>query len=131
MAENLARHMIGELQSSFSNGFFCRRCYVTSAEKNTLMGLAKVGTQTNKQYDDLVQHIINNLRKVPSMDVIASSPLHELIDFHSIMSLVAEIMRDFLEDACTLVTQYVSTQTSIFSASCELWREILFLARKS
>lgn len=112
VADNLAAHLIGGFQSSFSNGFFCRRCYVTPAEKNITMGLVKVGTRTISQHDDLVQQIMNDPRKVSSMGVIGSSPIHGLIGFHPIMSLPADIMHDFLEGACPLVIVSLLKQAS-------------------
>ena len=54
-------------------------------------------------HDKLVEEILNDPNKSPLMGVIGRSPLHDLIGFHSTISLHANYMHDFLEEICPMI----------------------------
>jgi hypothetical protein len=124
VADNLAAHLIGGFQMSFSNGFFCRRCYITYAEKNLPIAFTRMGSRTICDHDDIVQEINNNPTKSPLMGVIGQSPIHNLIGFHPITSLPGDLMHDFIEGVCPIVIIALLKQASSM-------RLILFLVEKS
>jgi hypothetical protein len=103
VADNLAAHFMGGFQSCFSNGFFCRRCYIEYADKNLPIALTRVHSRTIVDHDNIVQEIINNPNKSPLMGVIGQSPIHNLIGFHPTTTLPGDIMHDFIEGACPIV----------------------------
>lgn len=112
VADNLAAHAIGGFQTSFSSRFFCRRCYITQAEKAISINLFKPDTRTSIHHDHLVQRINANPLESPLMGVVGSSPIDGLIGFHPITSLPADIMHDFIEGVCPLVMMRILKQAS-------------------
>ncbi len=70
VADNLAAHLMGGFQSCFSNGYFCRRCYITYADKNLPITLTRVNSRTINDHDNIVQEIINDSNKSPLMGVV-------------------------------------------------------------
>ncbi|CAF4414605.1 unnamed protein product [Rotaria socialis] len=112
VADNLASHFVGGFRSCFNSGNFCRRCYVTYAEKNSPIPLSQIKIRTIFDHDDLVQEIINDPNESPLMGVIDQSPLHDLIGFHPIVSLPGDCMHDFLEGICPIVVMSLLKQAS-------------------
>lgn len=102
VADNLAAHWIGGFQCNFNSGYFCRRCYITYPDRNLPM-TKKINTRTILNHDDIVEQIIANPDKSPMMGVIGESPIRDLVGFHSISSLPADLMHDFLEGICPIV----------------------------
>ena len=111
-ADNLAAHFIGGFQCSFSNRFFCRRCYITQAEKALPINSIKPGVRTISDHDYLVDRINVNLSESPLKGVVGLSPMDGLIGFHPITSLPADIMHDFIEGVCPLVLMGILKQAS-------------------
>lgn len=112
VADNLAAHMIGGFNSSFSSRFFCRRCYITQAEKSLPITSIKHGFRTITQHDHLLQRINVSPFQSPLKGVVGSSPMDGLIGFHPITSLPADIMHDFIEGVCPLVLMAILKQAS-------------------
>ncbi len=112
VADNLAAHFIGGFQCSFSNGYFCRRCYITHADKNLPIEFTGVSNRTMSNHDDIIQEIINDPTKSPLMGVIGQSPIYNLIGFHPTTSLPGDIMHDFLEGVCPIVLMALLKQGS-------------------
>ncbi|CAF3813633.1 unnamed protein product [Rotaria sp. Silwood1] len=112
VADNLAAHLVGGFQSCFNNGNFCRRCYVTYADRNLPIPLSKIKIRTIVDHDNFVQEIINNPNKSPLMGVIGDSLLHDLIGFHPTVSLPGDLMHDFIEGICPIVVMSLLKQAS-------------------
>ncbi|CAF4010420.1 unnamed protein product, partial [Rotaria sordida] len=103
VADNLAAHQIGGFQSNFSNGHFCRRCFITYPERNLPMSAMNIAIRTSIIHDDLVQQISTNPSNSPLMGVVGQSVLHNLLGYHPISSLPADLMHDYLEGLCPIV----------------------------
>jgi hypothetical protein len=112
VADNLAAHFLGGFQCNFSSGYFCRRCYVTHAEKMLPIDSIKIDTRTITHHDDLVRRINIDPSKSPLMGVTGSSPIISIIGFHPINSLPADIMHDFFEGVCPIVVLSLLKQAS-------------------
>ncbi|CAF5100799.1 unnamed protein product, partial [Rotaria magnacalcarata] len=112
VADNLAAHQIGGFQASFSNGHFCRRCLIGYPERNLPRSTTKLAARTSIIHDDFVQQISANPNKSRLMGVAGQSPLHDLIDFHSTMSLPADLMHDYLEGIRPLVIMSLPKEAS-------------------
>ncbi len=112
VADNLAAHLVGGFQSSFSNGYFCRRCYMTYTDKNLPIPLTQIKRRTIVDHDNLVEEIVNNPNQSPLMGVVGSSLLHDLIGFHPTMSLPGDAMHDFIEGSCPMVIMCLLKQAS-------------------
>lgn len=112
VSDNLAAHLIGGFQSCFNNGNFCRRCYVTYADRNLTTPLSKIKIRTMNDHDHFVQEIINNPNRSSLMGVIGDSFLRNLIGFHPILSLPADSMHDFLEGVCPIFIMSLLKQAS-------------------
>ncbi|CAF1133266.1 unnamed protein product [Adineta ricciae] len=97
VADNLAANWLGGFQSTFSNGFFCRRCYSNYPDRISPAPLEQINSRTIVDHDDLVKEILNDPHKSPRMGVVGESPLNDLIGFHPTMSLPGDCMHDFLE----------------------------------
>jgi hypothetical protein len=112
VADNLAAHMIGGFQSNFSTGYFCRRCYIKYADRNLPILLNKAICRTSIDHDDLIEQIIRNPFKSPLMGITGQSPIKDLIGFHPVMSLPADLMHDYIEGVCPLVMMALLKQAS-------------------
>jgi hypothetical protein len=112
VADNLAANWLGGFQSCFSSGYFCRRCYINYADKSLPIPLSQIKSRTMVDHDELVEEILNNPNKSPLMGVIGRSPSHDLIDFHSTVSLPGDCMHDFLEGICPMVIMSLLKQAS-------------------
>lgn len=112
VADNLAAHMIGGFNCSFSSRFFCRRCCITQEERSLPITSITNGCRTIIQHDRLVQTINTNPRQSPLQGVVGSSPIDGLIGFHPITSLPADVMHDFLEGVCPMVLMAILKQAS-------------------
>jgi hypothetical protein len=112
VADNLAAHLIGGFQLCFSNGYFCRRCHIKYTDKHLPITNTKITGRTCIEHDDLVKKIITDPLKSPRMGVTGQSPVHDLIGFHSVTSLPADVMHDFIEGACPLVMMAILKQAS-------------------
>ena len=112
VADNLAAHLIGGFQSGFSHSFFCRRCYITQAERTLPIDLIKAGPRTITHDHHLVQRVNADPAKSPLMGVVGHSPMAGLIGFHPIASLPADIMHDFLEGVCPMIIMGILKQAS-------------------
>lgn len=112
VADNLASHLIGGFQTSFNSNFFCRRCFITQTEKSLPMDSVKVGIRTINNHDDLLRKISTDPLAAPIMGVIGLSPFDQLIGFHPIVSLPADIMHDFIEGVCPLILVRMLKQAS-------------------
>ena len=112
VADNLAAHLIGGFQMSFSNGYFCRRCYIKYADRNLSISMTKTDTRTCIDYDKFVEKIIRNPYESPLMGITGKSVLEGLIGFHPIMSLPGDLMHDYIEGICPLVMMALLKQAS-------------------
>jgi hypothetical protein len=133
VADNLAAHQIGGFQSSFSNGYICRRCFIQHSDLNLPMSQNKPDIRTSIYHDALILQINSNLNKSSIMGVVGRSPLYDLDGFHSIMSLPADLMHDYLEGVCPRVVMSLLKEASAmrlitYCKSCisfvnRCWRE--------
>ena len=112
VADNLASHQIGGFQCNFNHGFFCRRCFITPAEKSLPINDVKVGIRTIRNHDDLLRRINSDPLATPRMGVVGLSPLDGLIGFHPIVSLPQDIMHDLFEGVCPLILVRLLKQAS-------------------
>ncbi|CAF4075472.1 unnamed protein product [Rotaria magnacalcarata] len=112
VADNLAAHQIGGFQASFSNDHFCRRCLIGYPKRNLPRSTTKLAARTSIIHDDFVQQISANPNQSPLMGVAGQSPLHDLIGFHSTMSLLADLMHDYLQGICPLVIMSLLKEAS-------------------
>ncbi|CAM4942781.1 unnamed protein product [Rotaria socialis] len=112
IADNLAAHMIGGFQSSFSNGYFCRRCYTSYADRNLPILMATAVGRTCIDHDDLVQQVTADPQKSPLMGIVGKSLLYDLVGFHSTTSLPGDLMHDFLEGICPIVIMTLLKEAS-------------------
>ncbi|CAF1657680.1 unnamed protein product [Rotaria magnacalcarata] len=112
VADNLAAHLIGGFQMSFNNGYFCRRCYIKSADRNLPISMTKADTRTCIDYDKFVEKVIRNPYESPLMGINEKSALEGLIGFHPIMSLPGDLMHDYIEGICPLVMMALLKQAS-------------------
>ncbi|CAF1512982.1 unnamed protein product [Adineta ricciae] len=112
VADNLAAHMVGGFQTCFSNGFFCRRCYITYADKNLPIPLTQIKSRMINDHDGLVHELIHNPNKSPLMGVVGPSLFDDLIGFHATTSLSADCMHDFLEGVCPIVIMCLLKEAS-------------------
>ena len=103
VADNLAAHQIGGFQSTFSSGYFCRRCYIQHSDLNVPMSQIKPDVRTTINHDALIRQITSSINKSPIMGVVSQSPLHNLNGFHPTMALPADLMHDYLEGICPRV----------------------------
>lgn len=111
-ADNLAAHLIGGFQCCFNNGFFCRRCYITYADKNLPISSTKIAARTMIDHDKIVEQIVNNPAQSPLMGVVRQSPLRHLINFHPTTSLPGDLMHDYIEGVCPIVLLALLKQAS-------------------
>lgn len=111
-ADNLAAHWLGGFQSCFNSGYFCRRCYIPYANKNSPVSLCQIDSRTILDHDQLLEKISNDPNHAPSMGVVGRSPLHGLIGFHPTTSLPGDCMHDFLEGVCPIVIMCLLKQAS-------------------
>lgn len=112
VADNLAAHLVGGFQSSFSNGFPCRRCYITHADRTVPVDLVQAGPRTIHHHDHLVQRVDADPTESPLMGVVGRSPIEDLIGFHPVTSLPADIMHDFVEGVCPIIIMGILKQAS-------------------
>lgn len=112
VADNLAAHLLGGFQCSFNHGYFCRRCFITNADKAIPFNELKVEARTIAYHDELVGKIIANSSRSSLMGVVGASPILGLIDFHPITSLAGDIMHDFIEGVCPIVIMRLLKQAS-------------------
>ncbi len=112
VGDNLASNWLGGFQTCFSNGYFCRRCYINYADKSSLIPLSQLKSRTMVDHDALVERILNDPNESPLMGVVGRSPLHDLIGFHSTISLPGDIMHDFIEGVCPIVIMSLLKQAS-------------------
>ena len=98
VADNLAAHLIGGFQLSFSNGYFCRRCYIKYTDKNLPISTGKADTRTSIDHDKFVERIIRNPYELPLLGITGKSTLEESIGFHPIISLPGDLVHDYIED---------------------------------
>jgi len=112
VADNLASHFIGGFQMSFNNRYFCRRCYITQAEKSLPINSIKLRPRTIIHHDSLLQRINANPLESPLMGIVGLSPVVDLIGFHPITSLPADIMHDYFEGVTSLVIMKLLKQAS-------------------
>lgn len=103
VADNLAAHQIGGFQSSFNNGYICRRCLIQYADLHSPISNNKWNIRTSIHHDALTLEMNSNLNKSSIMGVVRQSPIYDLDGFHSITSLPADLMHDFLEGVCPRV----------------------------
>lgn len=112
IADNLAAHLVGGFQTCFSNGYFCRRCYITYADKNLPIPLTEIKSRMINDHDDLVHELIRNPNNAPLMGVVGPSLFNDLIGFHATTSLPADCMHDFLEGVCPIVIMSLLKEAS-------------------
>ncbi|CAF3297930.1 unnamed protein product [Rotaria sp. Silwood2] len=112
VADNLAAHMIGGFQSSFSTGYFCRRCLINYDDRSLPILLNNVNTRTTIDHDMFVTELIRQPDKSPLMGVTGPSILQNLIGFHPIMSLPGDVMHDFIEGVCPMIIMAMLKQAS-------------------
>lgn len=112
VADNLASHFIGGFQACFNAGHFCRRCYITYPEKNSLIPLSRIQSRSMIDHDDLVDKIMNDPNRLSLKGVIGPSPLQELIGFHATTSLPRDLMHDFIEGICPMILISLLKQAS-------------------
>ncbi|CAM4818496.1 unnamed protein product [Rotaria magnacalcarata] len=98
VADNLAAHVVGGFQLSFTHGYFCRRCLIKYSDKNLPISANKARSRTIIDHDKIVQQIVHNNHASPFIDVIGASPLQNLIDFHSTISLPGDALVASLKD---------------------------------
>ncbi|CAF0869767.1 unnamed protein product [Adineta steineri] len=70
IADNLAAHLVGGFQTCFSNGYFCRRCYVKYDDRNLTIPLSEINSRMINDHDDLVHELLQSPDKAPLMGVI-------------------------------------------------------------
>lgn len=102
VADNLAAHQIGGFQSSFNNGYICRRCFIKHSDLHLPISQTRSDIRTSTYHDSLIIQINSNFNKSPVMGVVRQSPIYDLDGFHPIMSLPADLMHDYLEGICPL-----------------------------
>lgn len=112
VADNLAAHMIGGFQSSFSTGYFCRRCLINYNDRSLPILLNNVNTRTTIDHDMFVKEVIRQPDKSPLMGVTSPSILQDLIGFHPVMSLPGDVMHDFIEGVCPMIIMAMLKQAS-------------------
>lgn len=112
VSDNLAAHLIGGFQLSFSNGYFCRRCYIKYADRNLPILMSQADNRTSIDHDKFVEELIRNPHDSPFMGITGKSTLDELIGFHPVMSLPGDLMHDFIEGVCPLVIMAILKQAS-------------------
>ena len=112
VADNLAAHLVGGFQCSFSNGFSCRRCYITHAERTLPIDLVKPNPRTIHHHDHLVRRVNADPSESPLMGVVGRSPMDGLVGFHPLTSLPADIMHDFVEGVCPMIIMGILKQAS-------------------
>jgi hypothetical protein len=112
VADNLAAHLIGGFQSNFSNGSFCRRCYITHAQRTLPIDVVKASPRTIYHHDHLVQRVDVDPSESPLMGVVGRSPIDGLVGFHPVTSLPADIMHDFVEGVCPMIIMGILKQAS-------------------
>lgn len=112
VADNLAAHLIGGFQTCFSNGYFCRRCYITFDNRNLATPLSNINSRMMNDHDDLVHELLQNPGKAPLMGVVGPSLFDSLIGFHPTSSLPADCMHDFIEGVCPIVIMCLLKQAS-------------------
>lgn len=82
VADNLAANMIGGFQTSFSSGYFCRRCYIKYSEKHLPISVARSNPRTYIDHDKFVQEIVSKSCQPPWMGITGPSLMKTLIGFH-------------------------------------------------
>lgn len=112
VADNLAAHIIGGFQSSFNNGYFCRRCYIKYADKHLPISSKERQFRTVHDHDIVVKKILNNPNRTPLMGVVGISPLRDLVGFHPTVSLPGDLMHDFIEGTCSMILICLLKQAS-------------------
>ncbi|CAF1583945.1 unnamed protein product, partial [Adineta steineri] len=96
IADNLAAHLVGGFQTCFSNGYFCRRCYIKYDDRNLTIPLSEINSRMINDHDDLVHELLQSPGKAPLKGVIGPSLFDTLIGFHPTTSLPSDCMHDFL-----------------------------------
>ncbi|CAF1141192.1 unnamed protein product [Adineta ricciae] len=112
VGDNLAANWLGGFQTCFSNGHFCRRCYIDYKDQSLLIPLSQIKLRTMFDHDLIVQQILNDPNRSPVKGVVGQSPLHSLIGFHPTTSLPADCMHDLLEGICPIVMMSLLKEAS-------------------
>ena len=112
VADNLAAHMIGGFQTSFSSGYFCRRCYVKYSEKYLPISAIQPNSRTYIDHDNFVEKIVRKSHESPIMGITGPSLMKNLIGFHPVTSLPGDAMHDFLEGICPMIMMALLKQAS-------------------
>jgi hypothetical protein len=111
-ADNLAAHSLGGYQASFSSGYFCRRCYVTYADRILPLSPTSVVHRSSFDHDKNLQRIATDPTQIPLFGIVGPSVLADLDGFHPTTSLPGDIMHDFLEGSCPLVIMALLKEAS-------------------
>lgn len=112
VADNLAAHQLGGFQTSFSSGYFCRRCHIVFNDR-TLPSFPPTAQWRTAVHHD---HCLNQIRLNPMLHslfgVVGPSVFEQLDGFHSTTSLPADCMHDFFEGSCPHVIMLLLKEAS-------------------
>lgn len=112
MADDLPAHLVGGFQFSFSNGFSCRRRYITYAERDLSIDLVKASPITIHHHDNLIRRVNVDPSESPRMNLFGRITVDSLASFLTVTSLPADIMHDFAEGACPMIIMEILKQAS-------------------
>ncbi|CAF4397254.1 unnamed protein product [Rotaria socialis] len=110
--DHLASNDIGGFQKSFSNGYFCRHCYMNYDERFTPLNEISHALRTTDEHDNLVKELLTLNNHTVLRGVVDDSPLSKLIGFHPVISLPNDIMHDINEGLCGKVLLAMLRETS-------------------
>lgn len=112
VADNLAAHQMGGFRTSFSSGYFCRRCHISFDNRMLPSSTFVAQWRTAFDHDRCLNQIRLDPRQCPLLGIIGPSVLKNLHGFRPTTSLPADCMHDFFEGACPHVIMLLLKEAS-------------------
>ena len=108
----MAANGIGGFQSSFSSSHFCRRCYISFADRSLPISPSKIIWRTSRDHDEYLYQKHNDRNTQSVLGIVKSSVLKDLEGFHPTRSLPGDCMHDFTEGCCPMIVMALLKEAS-------------------
>ncbi|CAF3673963.1 unnamed protein product [Rotaria socialis] len=110
-ADNLAANDYGGFQKNFSNGYFCRMCYMSYALKYIPITGISFRLRSEESHEQHLQKALQSNDFI--FGIQRQSDFLSLIGFHPIKSLPFDIMHDFSEGTCMVIVKSILKEFSM------------------
>ncbi|CAM4787986.1 unnamed protein product [Rotaria magnacalcarata] len=110
-ADNLAANDYGGFQKNFSNGYFCRMCYMSYALRSIPITDISFRLRSEESHEQHLQKALQSNDFI--FGIQRQSDFSSLIGFHPIKSLPFDIMHDFSEGTCMIIVKSILKEFSM------------------